>query len=143
MSEVTILGGLLGGVVATIVMTALMMGLGDDSPPPTAMFWSTYVGDGRPGAYMMQGMVLHFLYGTGAAVVLAGALPELGFETVELLEALGLGLGYGFVLFVGAAVFWMNIVLDMDAEPRDIGLFLLFHLVYGGALGAVVGAGLV
>lgn len=37
----------------------------------------------------------------------------------------------------------MNIVLDMDAEPRDVGLFLFFHLVYGGVLGAVVGAGLV
>lgn len=70
MSDVTILGGLLGGVVATIVMTALMMWLGDDSPPPTAVFWSTYVGDGRPGEYVRQGMVLHFLYGSvlGTAV---------------------------------------------------------------------------
>jgi hypothetical protein len=48
MTDVTLLNGLLGGVLATIVMTALMMALGDDSPPPTALFLSKYVGDGPP-----------------------------------------------------------------------------------------------
>ncbi len=143
MSEVTILGGLLGGVVATILMTALMMALGDDSPPPTALFLATYVGDGDAGEYMLPGLLLHLLYGTGAGVVLAAVMPAVGFETASLIESLGIGLGYGVLLFVGAAVFWMNIVLDMDPEPRDIGLFLLFHLAYGSVLGAVVGAGLV
>lgn len=143
MTDVTILNGLVGGLLATIVMTAFMMTLGDDSPPPTALFWSAYIGDAGPDEYMMQGMVLHFLYGIGAGAVLAAVLPEVGFETVDLLEAVGIGLGYGVVLFVGAAVFWMRIVLDMDPEPRDVGLFLLFHLVYGAVLGAVIGVGFV
>jgi len=142
MTDVTLLNGLLGGLLATIVMTAFMMTLGDDSPPPTALFWSQYVGDAGPKEYMMQGMVLHFLYGVGAGAVLAAVLPEVGFETVELLEAVGIGLGYGFVLFVVAAVFWMNIVLDLDPEPSDVGQFLLFHLIYGVVLGAVIGVGL-
>jgi hypothetical protein len=37
---VTIVSGLVGGLVATIVMTIFMMTLGDDSPPPTALFWA-------------------------------------------------------------------------------------------------------
>lgn len=57
----TIPGGLVGGFVATIVMTAFMMALGDDSPPPTALFWSTYVGNGPPDDYTMQGMILHLV----------------------------------------------------------------------------------
>jgi hypothetical protein len=143
MADVTILNGLVGGVLATVLMTVLMMALGDDSPPPTAMFLATYVGDGDADEYILPGLVLHLLYGTGAGVVLAAVLPAVGVDTVDLVEGLGVGIGYGILLFVGAAVFWMNIVLDMDPEPRDIGLFLLFHLAYGSVLGAVVGAGLV
>jgi hypothetical protein len=143
MTEITILNGLVGGVLATILMTVLMMALGDDSPPPTALFLATYVGDGDAVEYMLPGLLLHLLYGTGAGVVLAAVMPAVGFETASLIESLGIGLGYGVLLFVGAAVFWMNIVLDMDPEPGDIGRFALFHLVYGGVLGAVIGAGLV
>jgi len=142
MTDVTILGGLLGGVLATILMTVLMMALGD-GPPPTAVFLSKYVGDGRPEEYRMPGMALHLVYGAGAGVVLAVVLPVAGFETVGLVEAAGIGLGYGLLVFVFAAVFWMTIVLDMDMEPRDVGVFSLVHLVYGGTLGAVIGAGLV
>lgn len=143
MTEVTVLDGLVGGIVATIVMTGFMMALGDDSPPPTALFWSKYVGDGSPGEYVMQGMALHFLYGIGAGAVFAAVLPEVGFETVELATAVGVGLGYGLVLFVVAAAFWMTVVLAMDPEPKQAGMFLFFHLVYGTILGAVVGLGLV
>lgn len=143
MVEVTILNGLLGGLIATPVMTAFMMALGDDSPPPTAQFWSEYVGDGDPDEYMMQGMVLHFLYGVGGGAILAGLLIAAELDTVELVEAVGAGLGYGIVLFVVAAAFWMNVVLDMDAEPKEVRMFLFFHLVYGGILGAVIGVGLV
>ncbi len=138
MTDVTILGG----VLATVVMTVLMTTLGDGSPPPTAVFLSKYVGDGTPGEYAMPGMALHLLYGTGSGVVLAVVLPVVGVETVGLAGAVGIGIGYGLLVFVFAAVFWMNIVLDMDLEPRDIGMFSLLHIVYGGTLGAVVGVGL-
>ncbi len=141
MAAVTLASGLAGGIVATIVMTAFMMALGDDSPPPTALFWSQYIGDGAPEEYMMQGMVLHFLYGIGAGVVLALVLPAVGFGTVALATGVGVGVAYGVVLFVGAAVFWMNVVLDIDAEMGMVVLFLVFHLVYGVVLGAWLGAG--
>jgi hypothetical protein len=141
MVEVTLIGGLAGGLVATVVMTAFMMTIGDDSPPPTALFWSKYVGDGPPGEYTTQGMVLHMLYGLGAGVVLAALLPVAGFGTVTLVTALGVGVAYGVLLFVGAAGFWMNVVLALDPDPTDVGTFLLFHLVYGAVLGAWLGLG--
>jgi hypothetical protein len=143
MVEITLLGGLVGGVAATIVMTAFMLALGNDSPPPTALFWAKYVGDDGPGAYMMQGMALHMLYGVVAGVVLALGLPAGGFGDVTLLTALGVGIAYGVVLFVGAAVFWMNVVLGLDPEPKEVGSFLLFHLIYGAVLGGTLGAGVV
>jgi hypothetical protein len=142
MVEITLLGGLVSGVAATIVMTVFMMALGDDSPPPTALFWSKYVGGGDPEEYMMPGMALHMLYRIGAGVALALLLPVAGFGDVALVTALGVGLGYGFVLFVFAAAFWVNLVLALDPEPKQVGSFLLFHLIYGGVLGAVLGAGL-
>ncbi len=139
----TLLNGLVGGLVATTVMTAFMMALGDDSPPPTALFWSQYVGDGPPEDYLPQGMALYLIYGIVMAAVFAVGLPVAGFEAVSLAVATGLGLAWGVVLFVGAAVFWMNVVLDIDAEPAQVGMFLLFHLIYGVVLGATVGAALV
>lgn len=143
MVDVTLLGGVAGGVLATIVMTMLMMALGDDSLPPTAAFWAKYIGDGAPNDYMPQGMALHVLYGLGAGGVLAVVLSLVGFETVTLVTAVGLGLAYGVVLFVFAAVFWMKIVLSMNPEPPQVAQFLFFHLVYGAVLGGVIGAAVV
>lgn len=145
---VSLLAGLVGGFVATIVMTALMMGLGDDSPPPTAVFWSKFVGDGPPEDYMMQGVVLHLGYGTGAGSVLAALSPEY-LDLIAVMELTTLtggvvnGLIYGFFLFVVAAVVVMNLILDMDAEPPEIATFLLFHLVYGAVLGGFLGLELI
>jgi hypothetical protein len=48
---------------------------------------------------------------------------------------------YGFVLFIGAAVFWMNVVLGMRPEMKMAGMLLFFHLVYGAVLGAWIGYG--
>lgn len=139
---VSIVSGLAGGLVATIVMTVFMMMLGDDSPPPTAAFWSKYVGGGAPGDYVMQGMVLHLLYGIVAGGVFVVVAPAFGFVDLgSLASAVLWGLGYGVVLFVVAAAFWMNVVLAMDAEPKEVGAFLFFHLVYGGVLGAWLGSG--
>lgn len=140
---VSIVSGFAGGLVATIVMTVFMMALGDDSPPPTALFWSQYVGESEPDEYMMQGMVLHLLYGTiggGVFAVLAASLGSVSVATLG--SALLWGLVYGFVLFVGAAVFWMNVVLDVDADVQMVGMFLFFHLVYGAVLGAWLGYGI-
>jgi hypothetical protein len=143
MTTTTILNGLVGGVLATVVMTMFMMALGDDSPPPTALFWSKYVEDGTPDEFMMQGMALHFVYGIGAGGLLAAVLVAASVDVADTALTVGAGLGYGFVLFVFAAMFWMNVMLDVDPEPADIGQFLLFHLIYGAVLGGVLGLGLV
>jgi hypothetical protein len=141
MPELTILNGLAGGLVATGLMTVFMLTLGDDAPPPTAMFWSQYVGDGPADEYMPQGLVLHFLYGIIAGVVFVLLVPLTGIGIGSLSTAVLLGLAYGFVMFAGAAVFWMNVVLDLDPELPAVAMFLLFHLVYGGVLGVWVGIG--
>lgn len=140
---VTLISGLVGGFVATIVMTIFMMTLGDDSPPPTALFWSKYVGDGDPDQYMMEGMVLHFIYGIIAGGVFAIVASVLGFVSVATVGAAVLwGLAYGVVLFVFAAAFWMMMVLGMSPDMKMAGMFLFFHLVYGLVLGAWVGYGI-
>jgi len=140
---VTVISGLVGGLVATIVMTAFQMGLGDDSPPPTALFWSKYVGNGSPEDYMLQGIVLHMFYGIAAGAVFALAAPVLGFVSVASIGIAVLwGLAYGVMVFVGAAVFWTNIVLGLEPEKKMVGMFLFFHLIYGAVLGAWLGAGI-
>jgi len=135
MAELTVLNGLAGGLVATIIMTVFMMALGDDSPPPTALFWSKYVGDGEPDEYVMQGMVLHMIYGIVAGLVFVVVVPLIGISIASMTTALLFGLAYGFVLFLGATVFWMSVVLDLDPEMPMVATFLLFHLIYGVALG--------
>lgn len=139
---VTILSGLAGGLLATIVMTIFMMTLGDDSPPPTAALWAKYVGDGPADDYMMPGMVLHMLYGIGAGVAFVLLVPAVGFGLSELIPAVAAGIVFALVLTVVGMVFWMKIVLSMDAEPKTMTMFGVFHLVYGVVLGGFVGAGI-
>lgn len=137
---VSVLSGLVGGLLATIVMTVFMMALGDDSPPPTAALWAKYVGDGSPDEYMMQGMALHMLYGIGAGAAFAVGATALGLGVGAgaLTTSLLLALAYGVVLTVVGAVFWMKIVLAMEPEPAMVGMFTLFHLVYGAVLGGSI-----
>lgn len=141
MTELTFVTGTVGGLVATVVMTGFMVGLGDDSPPPTAAVWAKYVGDGPPTDYVLPGMVLHLLYGIVAGLVFVLAVPALGVSIGSMSTAVLFGLIYGLVLFVGAAVFWMKLVLGMDPEIQQVVLFLSFHLVYGVVLGVWVHAG--
>lgn len=140
---VTLFGGLIGGLIATIAMTIVMMMVGDDSPPPTANLWSKYVGNGPPDDYMPQGMLLHFVYGIGAGAVFVLVAEALEYELVEYVPAILGGLGWGVVLAVVGMVFWMKLILDLDADPGMMGAFVVFHLVYGAVLGAVVAAGFV
>jgi len=139
---VSLVNGLAGGLVATIVMSMFMMTLGDDSPPPTALFLSKYVGDGDPDEYMMPGMALHMSYGVIAGGVFAVGIAILGVSVASLGSGLLWGLAYGVLLFAGAAVFWMNIVLGLDADTKMIGMFLFFHLIYGAVFGGWVGFGI-
>ncbi|MEF8851884.1 MAG: hypothetical protein V5A44_13235 [Haloarculaceae archaeon] len=68
-------------------------------------------------------------------------MPLTGVTAGSMATAVLLGLAYGFVLFLGAAVFWMNVVLGLDPEIPMVAMFLLFHLVYGGVLGVWVQLG--
>jgi len=137
---VTITGGLVGGIVATVVMTAFMMALGDDSPPPTAMLVAKFA-DGDPDDYAMPGMALHFLYGIGAGVAFAVGLPFV-LEDPGIAVATGLGLAYGVVLMLVGMAFWMRGVIGLEPDRDTMQMFAVVHAVYGLVLGAIVGAGL-
>lgn len=144
MAELTTLAvhGVVGGLVATAVMTVFMMTMGDDSPPPTAALWAKYVGDGDPGQYMAQGMILHLVYGISAGAVFAIVLGEPVLDLAEIgtdvVVNLGAGVVYAVLLFVVAMAFWGRIVIGMDADARQMQLMGVFHLVYGVVLGAFV-----
>lgn len=136
------LSGLAGGLVATAVMTAFMLGLGDDSPPPTALLVAKFAG-GDPEQYLPQGMALHLLYGTGAGWVFA-LLAEFGLLAIPrtpITNGAINGLAYGLLLMIPAVV-WMRGIIGIEPDPREMGLMVGFHAVYGIVLGAFVGAGL-
>jgi len=135
---VSILTGLIAGLIATVVMTMFMMTMGDDSPPPTAALWAKYVGDEGAEAYMKQGMLLHMLYGVGAGVAFAVGATALALDVGAsvLVGSVLWGLAFGLVLMVGGMLFWMRIVLAMEPDPKTMGAFGFFHVVYGVVLGA-------
>jgi hypothetical protein len=135
---VSILTGLIAGLVATVAMTMFMMAMGDDSPPPTAALWAKYVGDEGPAAYMKQGLLLHLLYGVGAGAVFAVGATALALDVGAgvLVGSALWGLAFGLALMVGGMAFWMRVVLAMEPDPKTMGAFGFFHVVYGVVLGA-------
>lgn len=134
----TVVNGLVGGLLATVVMTMLMMAMGGDEPPPTAALWSKYVGEASPEEYMMQGMVLHFVYGIAAGGVFVLLANAVGLDVATLGSAAVWGVVYGFVLFAIGTGFWLKTVLDVTPDREMAVGFLVFHLVYGVVLGAWV-----
>lgn len=138
----SVLAGVVGGIVATIVMTAFMMVLGDDGPPPTAQLVANFAG-GTAESYEKPGMILHLLYGLGAGVVFAVGVPLAGVELSSLLVAAGLGLAYGVVLTILGMVFWMRLVIGAEPDKEMMQMFVIVHVVYGLVLGGVVGSGVV
>ncbi|MFP4591556.1 MAG: hypothetical protein ACLFM8_08865, partial [Halobacteriales archaeon] len=94
---VTIIDGILGGLIATNVMTAFQLVLGG-GPPPTARFWSKYVGSGNPEESRPHGRALHLLYGTIAGAVLAAGASGLSlFAFGTVVDDVVWGLAYGVV----------------------------------------------
>ncbi|WP_327053529.1 hypothetical protein [Halomicrococcus gelatinilyticus] len=130
-----------GGFVATAVMTAFRMPI-TDSLPPTANFWATYVGGGRPDDYALQGLVLHLLYGTVGGVVfsgLAGPWMEGPDVTKERRGALG-GFAYGLLLSIVGVRVVLQSVLGMELDPDERWVFHVSHVVYGLTLGTWLGS---
>ena len=139
MASVT--AGLAGGLVATIVMTAVMMVMGDDSPPPTAALVARFAG-GDPTEYAMPGMILHLGYGIVAGAVFAVGVPLAGLSLGSLGVAIGLGLVYGIVLMIGGMMFWMRVIIGMEPDKGMMMMFGTVHVIYGIVLGAFLGAGI-
>ncbi|MDY6779861.1 MAG: hypothetical protein SV760_04825 [Halobacteria archaeon] len=135
-----VLNGGVGGLIATAVMTAVMMGVGDGSPPPTAQLWSKYVG-GEPEENKAPAMLLHFFYGTLVGAVLVVALGYGGLTGA--VTSFGAAVAYGVLLFVVGAVFWMRTVLGIEPEKKQVIQFFVLHLVYGGVLGGWIAAGVI
>lgn len=134
-----LINGAIGGIVATFAMTVVMIVAGDGSPPPTADLWSKYVG-GEPEENKIPAMVLHFIYGTVVASVLAVVLSIAGLT--DALINFGSGVAYGVVLFIVGAFFWIELVLGMEPERKQSLIFLMVHFVYGAVLGAWLAADL-
>jgi len=136
----SVIAGLAGGVVATIVMTIAMMMMGDGGPPPTAALVAKFAG-GEPEDYAMPGMALHFVYGIVAGAVFAVGVPLIGLSLGSIGVAIGLGLVYGIVLMIGGMMFWMRMIIGMEADRSMMMMFGTVHVIYGVVLGAFLGAG--
>lgn len=138
----TLIDGLVGGFVATIVMSVAMNVLGDGSPPPTAILWAKYVAGGEPDDHTGPGMILHLGYGSGAGGAFALGASVLGLTVGTFTGGIGWGLVWGLGLFVVGTVFWMNVILGLDADRDMLVQFGVVHAIYGIVLGAWVALGL-
>lgn len=144
MSTVTTLTGAVWGLAGAIAMVVVMNARGGDDPPPFAVFWAKFLGDGNPKAAMPQALSLHAIY-----AIVAGAVYTLVFNPVG--DSVGLaitgftggvvwGIVFAVILLIGAMVFWGNLVLDMDPSGEQFQTIALAHLAYGLVLGILAAA---
>lgn len=145
MSDVTLLTGAVWGLAGAIAMVVVMNARGGDAPPPFAVFWAKFIGDGNPAEAMPQALSLHAIY-----AVVAGAVYALVFNPVGQIVGLPItgftggivfGLVWAVVLLVGAMGPWGMMVLDIDPDSRQKQTLVLAHLAFGltlGLLGAAV-----
>ncbi|MFB6219603.1 MAG: hypothetical protein ABEH77_10610 [Halobacteriaceae archaeon] len=143
MSGVTLPTGAVWGIAGAVAMVVVMQARGGEAPPPFAVFWAEFVGDGDPDAAMPQALVLHLVYAAGAGAVFAAVFSsfDLGLPITGFAGGIVWGLVWAAVLFVVGAVGWVNGVLGMDPEREQVLTFALAHLAYGvsiGVLGAAV-----
>jgi hypothetical protein len=138
----SLVSGLAGGLLATVVASAVFALAGRDRPLPAARLWARYVaGDGRPAAAVWPGLALHTLAGSvagGVFALLAGFATDPGGH-LPLQAGVGLGVGYGLVLFaihVGG-VLWA--ILDVGIDRELLAESLVLHVIYGTVLGAWIG----
>ncbi len=135
---VSLLLGLLGGFLGSIVMAVLMMASSGGQPGVNAMLVARATGR-NPAEAKMGGMVAHFVYGTAMGGVFA-----LGSGVLLIGGSLWVnGLLFGVLLFLIAAMVVMpasGVTREMMGrmpKGRFVG-FLVFHLIYGGILAAVI-----
>jgi hypothetical protein len=140
-ATVAALRGLQAGFVATLIMTAFRLPI-MRSLPPSANFWSTYVGSGEPEDYPVIGLLLHLLYGTVNGAVFGGLFALQSAERSVEPEGRGIVWGsiFGMCLSAFGSQMVLNGLLDSRLEADELTLFHAGHLVYGIALGAWVGS---
>ena len=133
--------GVEGGAIATAVMT-LFRGPITDSLPPTAAFWATYVGTAGPEEYPVQALLLHVLYGMGAATVFAVPfeLRARGSDHQDERRGTFWATLYGLGLSVFGTRVVLGRLLGMDLDPDERWIFHVSHAIYGLTLGAWLGS---
>ena len=143
MSDVTLLTGAVWGLAGAVAMVVVMNARGGDAPPPFAVFWARFIGDGGPSAAMPQALVLHAVYAVVAGEVYTLVFNgfDLGLPITTFAGGVVWGLVWAVVLLIGAMVVWGRLVLDMDPDRDQMVTLVLAHLAYGltlGILGAAV-----
>lgn len=142
MSDVTLFTGAVWGLVGAIAMVVVMNARGGEAPPPFAVFWAKYLGEGDPNRAMPQALLLHAIYAViaGAVYTVAFNAFDLGFAITSFTGGVIWGIVYGIALLVGAMVFWGTMVLDMDPDRSQKTTLALAHLTYGVVLGILSAA---
>ena len=145
MSAITPLTGAVWGLAGALAMVVVMNLRGGEAPPPFAVFWAKFLGDGDPAGAMPQAMSLHAGYALVAGTVYAAGVGPVGASAglgaTTLVGGVVLGLVWALVLLVVAMAFWGRLVLDLDPGPAQRRTLVLAHAAYGltlGVLGAAV-----
>ncbi len=111
------------------------------SLPPTADFWSKYVGSGDPEDYPVIALVLHLLYGVMSGIIFAILTPGQGdSEEVAGTKGAVLGTVYGSLLSIFGSQVVLDRILGTDTEKDERLVFHISHVVYGLTLGTWVGS---
>ncbi len=138
---VSVLQGLLAGFLGSIAMAILMMATSRGQPGINQMLVARVLGK-SPAEAKMGGMIAHLVYGTTM-----GAVFALGSSVLLVVGNLWVnGLLFGVLLFLIAAVVVMPVagltrkMMRSMPKSRIMG-FLVFHLIYGVVLVAVIELG--
>lgn len=133
--------GVKGGLIATAVMTLYRWPI-FRALPPTAEFWAQFVSGGEADQYVVQGLVLHFLYGAGGGVVFGPVFAILDRRIRLDRERLGLitGLAYGLALSVFGHRIIFQRLLDRALDEDEALVFHVGHAIYGVTLGTWFGS---
>ncbi|MDY6764165.1 MAG: hypothetical protein SV377_00495, partial [Halobacteria archaeon] len=127
-----------------VAMVIVMQARGGDAPPPFAVFWAKFIGDGDPSEAMPQSLILHAIYAIVAGAVYAVVFNPIGSSVGLLVTTFAGGIVWGIVwaivLLIVAMVFWGNIVLDMDPDRPQMITIVIAHLAYGLVLGILSAA---
>lgn len=141
MSEVTLITGAVWGIVGAIAMVVVMQVRGGEAPPPFAVFWAQYIGDGDPDDAMPAALSLHFSYAivAGAVYALVTGTVNFGIDPSSPVGGVVWGLIWAIILLAGGMVFWMNMVLDVEPTDEQRMTFVMAHVAFGLTIGILGG----